>query len=162
MTVKECLSGGPTYRNDAAHSQGHTLSPHVRSKNRIERKHPVVRIPGVRRQKCVSPGSMCLPVPKSVCPSGLMLKKACHQRPFIVGGRLKAILQGYFNYFAVPGNLTVLDHFRTAVVRMWIKVMRRRSQKGKYIPWRRYARLITLFIPKARAVHPYPSQRWCV
>jgi RNA-directed DNA polymerase len=92
----------------------------------------------------------------------VMLKKAYHQRPVIVGGRLKAILQGYFNYFAVPGNLTVLDHFRTAVVRMWIKAMRRRSQKGKYIPWRRYARLITLFIPKARAVHPYPLQRWRV
>jgi hypothetical protein len=92
----------------------------------------------------------------------VMLKKVYHQRPFIVGGRLKAILQGYFNYFAVPGNLTVLDHFRTAVVRMWIKAMRRRSQKGKYVPWRRYARLIALFIPKARAVHPYPSQRWSV
>jgi hypothetical protein len=36
------------------HSQGHTLSLHVRSKSRIERKYPVVSVPGVRRQKCVS------------------------------------------------------------------------------------------------------------
>jgi group II intron reverse transcriptase/maturase len=88
-----------------------------------------------------------------------MLKKSYHERPVVVGGRLKVILQGYFNYYAVPGNLTVLDHFRSAVIRMWIKAMRRRSQRGKSVPWRRFARLIALFIPKARAIHPYPNQR---
>jgi RNA-directed DNA polymerase len=89
----------------------------------------------------------------------VMLKKTYHERPVVVGGRLKVILQGYFNYYAVPGNLTVLDHFRTAVIRMWIKAMRRRSQRGKSVPWRRFARLIALFVPKARAIHPYPNQR---
>jgi RNA-directed DNA polymerase len=89
----------------------------------------------------------------------VMLKKSYHERPVVVGGRLKVILQGYFNYYAVPGNLTVLDHFRTAVIRMWIKAMRRRSQRGKSVPWRRFARLIALFVPKARAIHPYPNQR---
>jgi RNA-directed DNA polymerase len=89
----------------------------------------------------------------------VLLKKSYHERPVVVGGRLKVILQGYFNYYAVPGNLTVLDHFRTAVIRMWIKAMRRRSQRGKSVPWRRFARLIALFVPKARAIHPYPNQR---
>ena len=92
----------------------------------------------------------------------VMLKKTYHDRPVKVGGRLKVVLQGYFNYYAVPGNLMVLDSFRTAVIRMWIKAMRRRSQRNKSVPWRRFARLIAWFIPKVRAVHPYPNQRWRV
>ena len=90
------------------------------------------------------------------------LRKRYHDRPIEVGKWLQKIVQGYFNYYAVPENLTVLDRFRTAVIRQWIKSMRRRSQRGKSVPWRRFTRLINGFIPKARAVHPYPNQRLSV
>ena len=88
-----------------------------------------------------------------------VLRKRYHDRPVKVGGWLKVVVQGYFNYYAVPGNLAVLDSFRTAVIRMWIKSMRRRSQRGQSVPWRRFVRLVNAFIPKARVVHPYPNQR---
>lgn len=85
-----------------------------------------------------------------------------HDHPEKTGKWLKVVVQGYFNYYAVPGNLGVLDSFRTAVIHMWIKSMRRRSQGGKAVPWRKFVRLVEYFIPKARAVHPYPNQRWRV
>jgi len=92
----------------------------------------------------------------------VMLKKNYHEDPVEIGKWLKVVVQGYFNYHAVPGNLRVLDRFRTSVIQMWIKSMRRRSQRGKAVPWRKFSRLIDCFIPKARAVHPYPNQRWRV
>ena len=88
-----------------------------------------------------------------------VLKKSYHKRPAVVGRWLKVVIQGYFNYYAVPGNIQVLDSFRTAVIRLWIKAMRRRSQRGSSVPWRKFVRLINWFIPKARATHPYPNQR---
>ena len=91
-----------------------------------------------------------------------VLKKNYHERPVKVGKWLKSVVQGYFNYYAVPGNMKVLDSFRTAVIDMWIKSMRRRSQKNKSIPWRKFTRLIDSFVPKARVLHLYPNQRWRV
>lgn len=89
-----------------------------------------------------------------------VLKRNIHKRPVAVGQWLKVVVQGYFNYHAVPGNTYVLDSFRTAVIRLWIQSMRRRSQRNKSVPWRRFVRLIAWFIPKVRVLHPYPSQRW--
>ena len=91
-----------------------------------------------------------------------VLKQRCHDRPIKVGAWLKVVVQGYFNYYAVPSNMKTLDGFRTAVIRLWIKSMRRRSQRGQSVPWKRFTRLINAFIPKARATHPYPNQRLCV
>ncbi len=54
-----------------------------------------------------------------------VLKKNYHERPMKVGKWLKAVVQGYFNYHAIPGNMEVLDSFRTAIIGMWIKAMRR-------------------------------------
>ena len=73
---------------------------------------------------------------------------------------IKRVLQGYFNYHAIPGNRHVLDVFRTQVIRSWLRALRRRSQKHR-MNWQRFARLIDLWIPKARTLHPYPSVRFC-
>lgn len=91
-----------------------------------------------------------------------VLMKSYHRRPVEVGKWLKVVIQGYFNYYAVPMNIRTLDSFRTAVIRMWIKSMRRRSQRGQSVPWRRFAKLIEWFIPKARVIHPYPNVRLSV
>ena len=91
-----------------------------------------------------------------------VLMKGYHKRPVEVGKWLKVVVQGYFNYYAVPQNMNTLDSFRTAVIRMWIKSMRRRSQRGQSLTWRCFQRLIEYFIPKARVIHPYPNQRWRV
>ena len=44
-----------------------------------------------------------------------------------VGKWLKRVVQGYFNYHAVPGNLASLRSFRFEIRKRWLHVIRRRS-----------------------------------
>ena len=72
---------------------------------------------------------------------------------------LRSVVQGFFNYHAVPGNRRALDAFRTLVNRGWLRSLRRRSQKGRNLTWDRMKRLIATWIPSAKILHPYPNQR---
>jgi RNA-directed DNA polymerase len=38
------------------------------------------------------------------------------------GKWLRAVVQGHFNYFAVPGNKPAIDAFRTEVIKAWLSV----------------------------------------
>jgi hypothetical protein len=87
------------------------------------------------------------------------LMRTRHRHPFEVGRWLSRLVQGYYNYFAVPGNRRALEGFRAEVCRAWIKALRRRSQKSATLPWYRVTRLIRMFIPSVRILHPYPNQR---
>ncbi|MFA4846377.1 MAG: group II intron reverse transcriptase/maturase [Patescibacteria group bacterium] len=78
------------------------------------------------------------------------------------GSWLKAVIQGHFNYYGVPGNRKALDTFRTQIQRSWIKALRRRSHKAQSLTWERMKKLIKTWLPTARVVHPYPNQRLCV
>ena len=42
---------------------------------------------------------------------------------------LRSVLQGYFNYHAVPGNLASLNSFRQQGSKRWLRSLRRRGQK---------------------------------
>lgn len=88
-----------------------------------------------------------------------ILKKTYHQPVAQVGKWLKQVVQGYFNYHAIPGNGKALGNFRTDIIRSWVKALRRRSQRGKSTPWWKFQPLIRLFIPENRVLHPYPNQR---
>ena len=82
-----------------------------------------------------------------------------HTEVAAVGKWLRSVIQGWFNYHAVPGNGPCLDQFRTQTGRHWFAVLRRRSQKGRRWPWERMSRLIRRWLPSARILHPYPNQR---
>jgi len=75
------------------------------------------------------------------------------------GQWLRSVVQGFFNYSAVPGNLRALKAFRTLVCRAWLRALRRRSQKGAKLTWGRMKRLIATWVPSAKILHPYPNQR---
>lgn len=90
------------------------------------------------------------------------LMRQRHRHPFEQGEWLRRIVQGYLNYFAVPGNRQALNAFRTEICRAWLRALRRRSQKSAGLPWRKFTRLIRRFIPSVRQHHPYPNQRLCV
>jgi group II intron reverse transcriptase/maturase len=75
------------------------------------------------------------------------------------GKWLRAVVQGHFNYFAVPGNKPAIDAFRTEVIKAWLHALRRRSQKARNLTWERIKRLVATWIPSARILHPYPSER---
>jgi len=76
-----------------------------------------------------------------------------------MGVWLRQVLTGYFHYFAVPGNTPSLDRFRTAVARLWLRSLRRRSQRSR-LTWARFAPLVECFLPRVRVLQPYPSERF--
>jgi len=85
-----------------------------------------------------------------------------HEPIPVLGKWLRSVVQGHFNYFAVPGNRKAIDRFRTEINRAWLYALRRRSQKSRSLTWDRIKRLIKTWIPTAKIQHPYPSQRLCV
>jgi len=74
-------------------------------------------------------------------------------------GVAERVVQGYLNYYAVPGNLKRLGMFRAEVCRAWLSALRRRTQRTR-MTWERFARLVTRYIPKVRARHPHPNERF--
>jgi RNA-directed DNA polymerase len=76
-----------------------------------------------------------------------------------VGQWLHRVVQGYFNYHAVPGNLKRLEGFRSEVCRAWRHALLRRSQRHR-LSWDRFNRLARRHIPYCRQIHPYPEQRF--
>jgi hypothetical protein len=75
------------------------------------------------------------------------------------GNWLRAIMQGHFNYYAVPGNLDSLGMFRERVLSMWWRVLCRRSQK-RGVTWERMLAIAQRWLPHPRVLHPYPAQRF--
>jgi len=71
---------------------------------------------------------------------------------------LARVLDGHFRYYGVPFNIEALSAFRYRVLRLWKRVLSRRSQKG-HVTWERMARLAA-YLPRARILHPYPNQRF--
>ncbi len=86
------------------------------------------------------------------------LRKRMHQTIGEQGNWLRSVVQGYFNFHAVPGNWETLGTFRTQVARMWYKTLRRCSQKSK-LTWERMKYFVDFWLPPARILHPWPEQR---
>lgn len=89
------------------------------------------------------------------------LRKRMHDDVPAVGKWLGRVVQGYFNYFAVPGNSHRLCSFRTEICRTWRRTLTRRSQRHR-LSWERFNRLVKRYIPPYRNTHPYPSERFRV
>ena len=90
------------------------------------------------------------------------LRRRMHHAVDEVGGWLRSVIRGWFNYHAVPGNFRCLRQFRAQVERLWLRALRRRSQKGRKWTWERMKRLIRRWFPKPQILHPYPYQRLVV
>src|SRR5215813_10914327 len=91
------------------------------------------------------------------------IQQQLHQRmhdPVPRTGRwLQSIVQGHFNYYAVPGNLKSLGMFRDRVLALWWRTLRRRSQKHR-ISWTRILALAQRWLPKPSTLHPFPDARF--
>ena len=80
--------------------------------------------------------------------------------PIVQTGKwLKSVVQGYFNYHAVPGNLDSLHVFRFRVTLLWRQALLRRSQRHR-LNWVRMQQLVKRWLPEPRVLHPYPSVRF--
>jgi group II intron reverse transcriptase/maturase len=76
-----------------------------------------------------------------------------------LGPWVKSVIQGFFNYHAVPGNAAALETFRRETTRSWLYAMRRRSQRSR-MTWERFWTLVHRWIPRVRILHPYPTFRF--
>jgi RNA-directed DNA polymerase len=75
------------------------------------------------------------------------------------GRWLRSVLQGHFNYYAVPDNSEALNTFRRQAVRHWRRSLSRRSQRA-YVTWERMDRIAARWLPPARILHPWPEARF--
>jgi RNA-directed DNA polymerase len=87
------------------------------------------------------------------------LRRRRHAAVEQTGEWLRSVVQGYFNYHAVPGNLDSLGTFRTRLIRLWQMQLRHRSQRHR-CGWERMARLAARWLPVPRVLHPWPTQRF--
>jgi group II intron reverse transcriptase/maturase len=87
------------------------------------------------------------------------LRMRMHQPLAEMGKWLRSVVQGYFNYHAVPGNLASLQSFRLEVCKRWLRVLFRRSQKSR-MTWERLAGFAAQWLPLPRILHPYPNLRF--
>jgi group II intron reverse transcriptase/maturase len=83
-------------------------------------------------------------------------------RPLNETGRwLASVIRGFTNYHAVPGNMEAPREFYTQVCRLWLWVIRRRSQNARSRwTWELFYELQAQWLPRPRLVHPYPSVRF--
>jgi group II intron reverse transcriptase/maturase len=89
------------------------------------------------------------------------LRWKMHEPVGVVGEWLKRVVQGYYRYHAVPGNIVVLGRFRDRLCMLWRQALRRRSQKRKP-GWDRLRPTFERWIPRPRILHPYPDVRFDV
>jgi len=76
-----------------------------------------------------------------------------------LGPWLRAVVQGWLNYHAVPGNMDRLNAFRSQVLRLWFRALRRRGQR-RPLTWARFLALVRRWIPSAKILHPHPNVRF--
>ncbi len=87
------------------------------------------------------------------------LRRRWHEPVADLGKWLRSVVQGYFNYHAVPGNPASLKRFRLEVSKRSLRALRRRGQKHP-MTWARLGPLIERWLPIPKILHPYPNLRF--
>ena len=90
-----------------------------------------------------------------------VLRKRWHHDIWEIGAWLGRVCQGWLNYFAVPGSARFLRAFRRRLQRLWMRALRRRSQRHRF-DWKRLERMTEILWPRVSIRHPWPAQRFAV
>jgi RNA-directed DNA polymerase len=88
------------------------------------------------------------------------IRRRYHQPVPEQGKWLSSAYRGFVNYFAVPGNMPTLKSFHHYLCEIWLKALRRRSQKGRKLTWEKFWGIFTEWLPQPRCQHPWPNQRF--
>ena len=72
---------------------------------------------------------------------------------------LISVVRGYFQYHAVPDNEERLKAFRNDVLRLWLRQLRRRSQRSRWT-WARFQERLGVALPPVEILHPWPPARF--
>jgi group II intron reverse transcriptase/maturase len=86
------------------------------------------------------------------------LRRRMHEPIREQGAWLRSVVGGHIQYYGVPMNLRALSSFRFEVARLWLRTLRRRSQRHR-LTWERMRRHIERWLPRAHICHPYPNAR---
>ena len=89
------------------------------------------------------------------------LRRRMHRPIPEQGAWIKQVVRGFFAYHAVPTNGAALRAFYYYVERIWLRTLRRRSQKDRF-SWQRMHSLAADWIPRPQILHPYPDKRFAV
>ena len=87
------------------------------------------------------------------------LRRKMHEPIGVVGRWLKRVVTGYYQYHAVPENLSALKRFRNRLCERWRIILGHRSQSGRP-SWNRIRPTFERWIPRPHAMHPYPKVRF--
>jgi RNA-directed DNA polymerase len=88
-----------------------------------------------------------------------LLRRRRHWLVGSIGRWLSRVIQGWYNYHAIPGNMIRLQQFRDEIIKHWLGVLRRRSQRHRWT-WTRMQRMVRCLLPTPKILHPYPDQRF--
>ena len=89
------------------------------------------------------------------------LRRRMHHAIPDQGRWLQQVVDGFFNYHAVPTNTAALMAFRDHVAHLWFRTLWRRSQRRDFT-WSHALRLAQAWLPRARVRHPWPDARFAV
>ena len=87
------------------------------------------------------------------------LRQRMHERGNGTVKWLQQVVQGYFQYHAIPGNWARLRAFRNDVQRIWYQVLRRRSQRSRWT-WDRFRNSLGNLLPPVQILQPFPDVRF--
>ena len=91
----------------------------------------------------------------------VQLRRRRHDSVGMTGRWLARVIRGWLQYHAVPDNMRRLDQFVSEVTKLWLRQLRRRSERGRAAwPWRRMNRLVDRYLPQPKILHPYPKDRF--
>jgi RNA-directed DNA polymerase len=88
-----------------------------------------------------------------------LLRRRRHWKVGSVGRWLSRVIHGWNNFHAIPGNIKRLQQYHDEIVKAWLSVLRRRSQRHRWT-WSRMQRMVRRVLPTPKILHPYPEQRF--
>ena len=90
-----------------------------------------------------------------------VLRRRMHDNTEDTAKWLGKVVDGWLNYYAVPASYRHLYRFLFRLKRVWLDIIRRRSQKDRFAR-DNIDRLIARHWPKLEIRHPWPDQRFAV
>ena len=89
------------------------------------------------------------------------LLRRMHHDVYDVARWLGQVIRGWLGYYAVPTSASSLYSFIHGIKSIWLKVLRRRSQKDRF-SWARLDQVGHACWPPVTILHPWPDQRFAV
>lgn len=86
------------------------------------------------------------------------LRRRMHDPVAQTGKWLRSVLQGYYQYHAIPGNTGVLRRFGTQVARLWYRALAQRSQRRP--TWAQLGPIFARWLPSPHVLHEFPDARF--